>query len=405
MKMKKFWKIKLSTIIIVLLYFVGFSTIADVYLPFYGFIKYILLALIALYLANKFTFLFGNKIPSLVLIINILLLLLSFCLILTSLFNRSSSISTGDYLYRSIIFVLSIVESFFLIEFFAMHGQMQDIYRIFFKLTTLFNLLCDFIIIVYPQMVIKYEDVYFLGTKFNVVYSHIFMLILYRLCKKSNHLLSNVLLYCACIWSILIAIMVDCMTGLIGIVIFIIMDILFKKKPKSITSPWKYLILIAFSALFVLTYNIILKIPAIEYILSNILNTQNDLTGRGWIYSIIGKVLLQKPFLGNGYSSSYDVMMNFMHAPNTQNGLMEWLIEGGITSTIFFLLLVWVIFKMADKNWNGNGIAQVCTVLYILAIFATVEITLNRTFYIIWLALLLGASIENCQNICYKCRS
>ena len=119
--MKKFWKIKLSTIIIVLLYFVGFSTIADVYLPFYGFIKYILLALIALYLANKFTFLFGNKIPSLVLIINILLLLLSFCLILTSLFNRSSSISTGDYLYRSIIFVLSIVESFFLIEFFAMH--------------------------------------------------------------------------------------------------------------------------------------------------------------------------------------------------------------------------------------------------------------------------------------------
>ena len=84
---------------------------------------------------------------------------------------------------------------------------------------------------------------------------------------------------------------------------------------------------------------------------------------------------------------------------------MEWLIEGGITSTIFFLLLVWVIFKMADKNWNGNGIAQVCTVLYILAIFATVEITLNRTFYIIWLALLLGASIENCQNICYKCRS
>ena len=105
-------------------------------------------------------------------------------------------------------------------------------------------------------MVIKYEDVYFLGTKFNVVYSHIFMLILYRLCKKSNHLLSNVLLYCACIWSILIAIMVDCMTGLIGIVIFIIMDILFKKKPKSITSPWKYLILIAFSALFVSPFDV-----------------------------------------------------------------------------------------------------------------------------------------------------
>lgn len=207
---ESFGKVRISSIIIALLYLTSFATFSDAYIPLYYFIKYIIMLIVAFYLVNKIRFFFSKDTPKFILTVNLLLVVLCICLMISSLLNRNSPIRTRDYFFSSIIFVLGIIESFLIIEYISFKGRMQDVYTIFFRLSFLANLVCDSIAVVYPELQIQYGHIYLLGTKFNVVYSHIFMLTFFKLQQKKEKKSQNLVLGIMFLWSCAIASKIPC---------------------------------------------------------------------------------------------------------------------------------------------------------------------------------------------------
>lgn len=389
-------KIPKSFPILVAVFFVGFGNFP--YIPIYGRIKYALLALLALFIASRYRVVFNKEFRS----INITLVLLTLAMSISSYINLGSINSTRNYLLSNTLFFVAVLEVFFVIEYYATQGKMHDVYSMFFISTFFLNIVTDYFIITQPNLYIAHSKVYLIGTKFAVAYSHIFMVFLYGLKRihVSHSVFTKIKISILILWSVLIIQDVDCNTGLIGLVIAITIMIVIARKTKFLYDPKLYLGTIFLSTAFVVAYTFVLNIPFVKHFVENILGRSSELTGRTWIYGILGNVLAQKPIWGNGFGSSYDIMMNFQHgllAPNTQNGLTEWLIEGGIVATVIFLFLIGFIFSRAKKKEISYELNLSCCILYMLAILASVEVTLNKLFYLAWLAIFWGSLIERGQ--------
>ena len=83
--------------------------------------------------------------------------------------------------------------------------------------------------------------------------------------------------------------------------------------------------------------------------------------------------------------SSFEVMMKMIGAPNTQNGVLEIILQQGILSLIGLLILTWTVFKYISKKEDTN---YALMMIYIYILFAAIEITLDVSF-LLWLGLAL----------------
>lgn len=387
LKMPKSFPILIAT------FFVGFGNFP--YITIYGTVRYALLASLSLFIATKYKAVLKREYQS----VNIILILLALSMTISSYTKLGSINSTRNYLLSSILFFISVIEVFLVIEYYATQGKMHEVYSAFFLSILFLNIVTDYYIITQPNLYLSYGKVYLIGTKFAVAYSHIFMVFLYALKRipESHSFLTRVKALVLILWSFFIIQNVDCNTGLIGLIIAVTLMIFTSKKTRLLYDPILYLGIIFLSTAFVITYTFVLNLSFIKNFVENILGRSSELTGRTWIYGILGKVLMKNPFFGNGFGSSYDIMMNFQHgllAPNTQNGLTEWLLEGGIVSTVIFLLLIGIIFSRAKKKSISYELNLSCCILYTLAILASVEVTLNKSFYLSWLAIFWGSVIE-----------
>ena len=87
--------------------------------------------------------------------------------------------------------------------------------------------------------------------------------------------------------------------------------------------------------------------------------------------------------------------MKYGGFPNTQNGIAEWVLQVGLPATIILVILIYVVIRMLHKS-KSSGEAGIpgMFVLYVLALLASVEVTINLAYFF-WLAVLVGIALEN----------
>ena len=78
---------------------------------------------------------------------------------------------------------------------------------------------------------------------------------------------------------------------------------------------------------------------------------------------------------------------------NTQNGLMEWILQVGIIGTSFLVLFLYVLFFRISKAKPSTAIIPILSFIYVLTIIAMIEISLDL-FYFMAIGLLYGMALD-----------
>ena len=90
--------------------------------------------------------------------------------------------------------------------------------------------------------------------------------------------------------------------------------------------------ILAGSSLFVVLYEVVLLNPYVQTLITTVLKRSLTLTGKNNIYMQIFLNVLKKSLVygGYGYGSSYEVCVKYLYYADTQNGILEWILQTGI---------------------------------------------------------------------------
>lgn len=369
--------------ILILFYHVAFINLP--YIHAYDLYKYIMIAIVAFFLLLNLKTFRHNKFEK----INGCLYFYVVMVLISSFINRNIDIERKVFLV-AIIFVLTIIEGFLLFEFFIINNKITKLVNALFYLTLFYCLLADIVMLLFPSLHIEKGMYYLVGNKFEISYLHIQLLILYiqkenlKNCKckiKGKDILFVILLLsCFCI-----CVNVECTTGMIGVVLVLFFYYLVQRKGQTLKKPSVVMLILLMSVSILMLFSGVVQLEPVRYIVEDIFHKDITLTGRLNIYKSIGIVFSGHTLWGYGMGSSFEVMMKMIGAPNTQNGVLEIILQQGILSLIGLLILTWTVFKYISKKEDTN---YALMMIYIYILFAAIEITLDVSF-LLWLGLAL----------------
>lgn len=381
-----------NTIALVMLYFTQFVGIS--YMSNYSVIRYVLILMIAIYLFPKYKCFMNNKFMH----VNISIIALSLFAVVGSFVNEDL-ITTRNSFLSSIPYFMALLETFFLFEYTAEIGRIEKAINVFYYMTLVLLIVNDALVMCIGSL----DGNYVVGSKFQVMYLHIFWLALYfakvKLNAKWTYLNTlTVLLYFGI--TLYIGIQVDCNTGIIGSVVLLLLCIISRIKTKLLCSPTLYLAVLVFSFLFMFCYELVLNNSYVQNFIVNILHRSMTLTGRTDIYILLPKALLERPWFGYGYGTTYDISVRYFGYADTQNGIAEWMLQIGIIGTIFIVLSLYNIFsKLKSDNKTKNYNYSIMAYVYVLTILGAVEISFGRLLFGA-AALLYATTFSEYQESC-----
>lgn len=309
--------------------------------------------------------------------------------------SNYGSLNTVNPLLSSFLISIRIIGLFLMIEYLTEINQFYSLIVIYSRLTFIFVIFNDIIILIFPTLTSNMEPYYFIGNKFAVIYTHLQLLVL--LLVRKNVEQRN----CYKIYIILLAFLtafmalrVECMTGLTGLIIFISFCILIKVTQNIFYNPAVFFASLIVSSLFVIAYEIILRFPLIQNLIISVFNRSLTLTGRTYIYANLFQILKEHWLWGYGYGSSYEICVKYLHFADTQNGIFEWILQSGIFVTACLVILLLVIINLYKKSKERREyFIPVLALLYTFLVLSSVEITIDMHF-IFLLSILFGWSIQ-----------
>ena len=309
--------------------------------------------------------------------------------------SNYGSLNTVNPLLSSFLISIRIIGLFLMIEYLTEINQFYSLIVIYSRLTSIFVIFNDIIILIFPTLTSNMEPYYFIGNKFAVIYTHLQLLVL--LLVRKNVEQRN----CYKIYIILLAFLtafmalrVECMTGLTGLIIFISFCILIKVTQNIFYNPAVFFASLIVSSLFVIAYEIILRFPLIQNLIISVFNRSLTLTGRTYIYANLFQILKENWLWGYGYGSSYEICVKYLHFADTQNGIFEWILQSGIFVTACIVILLLVIINLYKKSKERREyFIPVLALLYTFLVLSSVEITIDMHF-IFLLSILFGWSIQ-----------
>ena len=326
--------------------------------------------------------------------VNVILFSFVFLIMISGVSNYGS-LNTVNPLLSSFLISIRIIGLFLMIEYLTEINQFYSLIVIYSILTFIFVIFSDIIILIFPTLTSNMEPYYFIGNKFAVIYTHLQLLVL--LLVRKNIERRN----CYKIYIILLvfltafmALRVECMTGLTGLIIFILFCILIKVTKNIFYNPAVFFASLIVSSLFVIAYEIILRFPLIQNLIISVFNRSLTLTGRTYIYANLFQILKEHWLWGYGYGSSYEICVKYLHFADTQNGIFEWILQSGIFVTACLVILLLVIINLYKKSKERREyFIPVLALLYTFLVLSSVEITIDMHF-IFLLSILFGWSIQ-----------
>lgn len=386
-------KVSKISVIMILTYLLAFFSTR--YIPQYDLIRYIAIVIIAVYLFPKISTFFKRKYAA----VNIALISFSFLALYNSWISRSLT-NSRDTFKSAALFVVSVLLTFFVMEYAAYCSKISVMLKLYYKLTLLTVIITDGLIFLAPSLVYRYNSNYFVGTKFKVSYIHIYLIVFFMLKmteRKSWQLKDKILMIFYCLLTVFMSVRVNCMTGIVGLLILLIICLLFyiKKVRPLMLNPVFYIVVLLVSCSFMFIYEKILNNAVVQNFVVDTLGRNITLTGRTRIYNILPELLQMRLWTGYGIGSSYEICMKYGSFPNAQNGLAEWVLMVGLPATVILIVLIYlVIHSLHNNDWSKKTGAPGLIVLYVLGILASVEISINLEFFV-WLAILAGTAFQN----------
>lgn len=330
--------------------------------------------------------------------------LVVFCLLLiVSMFaNKDADIGKSPlrYTFRLLLYL---VEVFLLMVVIAETGRGQAALRFLFWYLLLIAVVND--VLMFTQLIRfavgRYES-YLVGTKFSVAYLHMNLLTLWVMSRYQQAGIRNVskwLVAVAAAIIVLVAIRVDCMTGVLGsvmlVILFRMMEGSKRHKLLKFTSPWLLLLVLVVSVSLAFAAHSITQIPAVKYVIEEWLHRDTSITGRTNIYQMYVANLSGHWLTGYGYGNGNEVSMSLFGYENVQNGILQWVLQIGIPATIAMVALMMQVFRLANRCAPERRVRlmPLVALIYMYIILGTIETTFNMAFFL-WFALIFMVANE-----------
>lgn len=372
--MLKNYNLKLSKFMIIVGLFYYITIVQKlVWFSYYTVFKCLVLIITAIFLFTRFYYIKKSLDAK----ITIFLILFSLSIVYTSMIN-TQNIKTRNVFLVTITLMVTIWEIYFLIAYAKTKKLINPLINLYFKLTLITTIIVDIGVLFVPTI----EDGnYLIGTKFAVVYLHLILLTFYLMIKNIEKKGVNWIIFgILCLITIEISIIVECMTGIVAILIYILCYCNKNVFKKIFYSAKGFIVSILLVDSFAIIYNVILSNVHIQNIISNVLNRSLTLTGRIYIYEQLPLILGTNLVWGNGCGSAYEIMQRFTPYADAQNGLAQWILQIGIVGTMLLFLILLCPFINSNKKFLKNGATEILILIFVFIVLSSVEITFDMLF-------------------------
>lgn len=320
------------------------------------------------------------------------------CLLLlwSMVMNMDAAIGVSP-LRRTARLILYMVELFLYMIVLAETGRGQQTVGFLFWYVLLLVALNDLLML---SGVIRFRsgrfETYLLGTKFTVAYLHMNLMTLWFMRKKRSvrtARFAKTKVCLAALFVMAICIRVDVMSGILGcialVVLFFLSDKPRGRKLVKMASPTVLTLTIALSVIFAFIAASIMEIPAIRYLVENVLQRDTTITGRIDIYQDFAANMQGYWLTGYGLGNGNAVTTRLFGYENVQNGVLDWVLQVGIFATVALIALIIVVFRQIARR-RSRSMAQIMPLVaqtYMYIILGMIETTLDMAFFL-WLALI-----------------
>lgn len=298
--------------------------------------------------------------------------------------------------YRSIFLIGFIAELYCTMIYACERKLINTVIQMYAVMAWIVMLISDAVFL-YSHQLLQIE-VFLVGSKFTLIYQHIYALAFYLLSNqvngqtKSKHTL---LLLVFTLYTIFIALRADCMTGLLGFLLFVILWVLMDQfglnLVKPLADPVIMASLLAVNLLITFSFELILQNPNVEEFIVDVLGRSTTLTGRLNIYRDYLPLTKDHLMWGFGMGTQYTVCMYLFHYADTQNAILEWIIQLGVPTTFLLLLTFLNAFSRLSRSGTVTKLAPLVLLIYVYVFMGIVEITFSLNF-ILWTAIVYGYS-------------
>ncbi|MFR5228407.1 MAG: O-antigen ligase family protein [Blautia wexlerae] len=233
---------------------------------------------------------------------------------------------------------------------------------------------------------------FLLYSKFLIAYLHLILITLYA--SKNNK--NNKYLFALWCWTVIICMYMECSTGIQGAVVMLILYLLPKQFLSVLKNQFVAIATMIGCSVILILKNAIIDIPVVQHIIVNILHESTDLNSRLFIYNNLYKIMKINPFWGFGAENNYVACQRYLiiseyeSAPDAQNGLIDWFISYGSIGTVVLLVIVFLCFAKAKKNYN----LYLMVMLYVFFVLGSIEIVFDITFFFVLASYLYLESLE-----------
>ena len=380
-EMRYSFKVSISSILAVLIFITQFVTLP--YLSWYNILKYGTIVLLGIYVGRRIKIIFKRK----YLLANGPAFIFSFLTVFTAYLNRGRPGDRDPFL-ASIPFVAAFLLFLLFMEIRAEEGMVKKTLNIFYKTAFVISIIMVALIFFAPSL-FAMSSLYFIGTKFSVVYLHLLLIVLYLVKNpigKSRSGYERLSLLLLIGWSFFIGVIVNCSTGIVGVFILLLLILIIRDREKIFLNGAFYSLIQLLCLGFVFFYEFILRNSTIQHIIVDFLGRDVTLTSRTFIYERVPIILTEKDgwLLGMGYGSSYDLGIRYGGFPDTQNGILEWIWQVGIPTTIIMILMFAFILSVAKKYTdykNRRLLLPLIAGVYLFTILGTIEITIEIMYF------------------------
>ncbi len=237
-------------------------------------------------------------------------------------------------------------------------------------------------------------ETYLIGTKFSVSYAHMNLMTLwfvrnrgrFRSDKKARRVI-----YWGMPIALLTIVRVDCMSGVLGclvlFVLFILMDRPAYSRMLKLNSPWVLLLAMSASVIFPFISESILNIPFVVYIVENVLGRDNKLTGRLNIFEVYSRETRDYWMWGFGYGNGNAAAASLFGYENSQNALLQWVLQVGVPATVCLVLFMLVVFRQLSHSNSKARCMPFVALIYMYIVLGMIETTFSMSL-IMWFAVI-----------------
>ncbi len=327
-------------------------------------------------------------------------------LVISMFFNRDTAIGSSP-LRDTVRLLLYLAEVFVLMIVIAETGRGQAALRFLFWYLLVLMIVND--LLMFTGLIIFKDgnhEGYLVGTKFSVSYLHMNALTMWVMSRRGRKDKKRVPVWVAAIAAIfvaMVAIRVNCMTGVLGSIVLVVLFAMMEgeKKHKLIkfTAPWMLLLVLVLSVVIAFMADSITQIPLVRYIVEDVLNRDTSITGRTNIYEMYVGNLTGRWLWGYGYGNGNDVAVSLFGYQNVQNGFLHWVLQIGIPASVCMVVLMLVVFRQANRcaPARRDRLMPVVALVYMYIILGTIETTFNMAF-IMWFALIFMLANERVKH-------